>query len=256
MSAATIQLCVDAAAVADATADLVIDAALRAVQERGVFHWCATGGSTPAALYAALRAPSRSARMPWEKISIWFGDDRFVPRADPLSNLASIDAVLLADRDGAPSPIRTAQVHPWPTELPSAEAAVRTYLSELNAAGVPTTPSGHPRFDLVMIGIGGDGHCLSVFPDSPLSLLGAPIAAGIPAPTHIEPHVPRLSFSLGILPAARAIYAVVVGSNKSAMLGRIMNGTEEVSELPAKAALIPTATWIIDQAAAADLQRG
>jgi len=255
MNSAKIQLYVDATAVAEATADLVIDAALRAVEARGVFHWCATGGSTPAALYATLREPSRSARMPWEKTVIWFGDDRYVPRTDPLSNLASIDAVLLADRAGAPSPISTAQVHPWPTELLSADAAVSAYLSELKAAGVPMTPAGQPSFDLVMIGIGSDGHCLSVFSDSPLSLPGAPIAAGIPAPTHIEPHVPRLSFSLGILLAARAVCAVVVGSGKSATLGRIMRGTDEVRELPAMAALIPTATWIIDLAAAADLQR-
>jgi 6-phosphogluconolactonase len=255
MNSAKIQQYVDATAVAEATADFVIGAALRAVKERGVFHWCATGGSTPAALYAALREPSRSARMPWEKTSIWFGDDRYVPRTDPLSNLAPIDGVLLAGRAGAPAPLDAAQVHPWPTDLNSPEAAVIAYLSELSAARVPAASSGHPTFDLVMIGIGGDGHCLSVFPDSPLSLPEAPIAAGVPAPTHIEPHVPRLSFSLGILLAARAVCAVVVGSSKSAMLGRIMRGTEEVRELPAKAALIPTATWIIDQAAAADLQR-
>ncbi|MEI6271223.1 MAG: 6-phosphogluconolactonase [Chloroflexota bacterium] len=255
MSSAKIKLCVDAAAVADATAEFVIEVALHAVKERGVFHWCATGGSTPAALYAALREPTRSARMPWEKSSIWFGDDRYVPRTDPLSNLASIDAVLLADHAGALSPLHGARVHPWPTNVPSPDDAVSAYLHELYAAGVPTAASGYPTFDLVMIGIGGDGHCLSVFPGSPLSLPEAPIAAGVPAPTHIEPHVPRLSFSLGLLSAARAVCAVVVGSSKSVMLDKIMHGSEGVHELPAKAALIPTATWIVDQAAAANLQR-
>jgi 6-phosphogluconolactonase len=253
MSSAAIQVCADLTATAEATADLVISTALDAVDQRGVFHLCATGGSTPAAIYAALREPSRVARMPWDKTQIWFGDDRYVPRADPLSNLASIDAVLLADRAGVASPIQRAQVHPWPTELPSAASAVEAYLKELGAAGVPIAASGHPIFDLVMIGIGGDGHCLSVFPDSPLALPGAPAASGVPAPTHIEPHVPRLSFSLGLLSAARAVCAVVVGASKSVMLNKIMHGTESAREIPAKAALLPTATWIVDSAAATHL---
>jgi 6-phosphogluconolactonase/glucosamine-6-phosphate isomerase/deaminase len=65
--------------------------------------------------------------------------------------------------------------------------------------------------------------------------------------------VPRLSFSLGLLSAARAVCATVVGAGKSAALARVLNGEGTLSEVPAKAALIPTATWIIDRAAAADL---
>ena len=73
----------DAAAAAIATAELVIAAAQHAVDERGVFHLCTTGGSTPAALYAALREPERAARMPWGATQIWFGDDRHVPPHQP-----------------------------------------------------------------------------------------------------------------------------------------------------------------------------
>ena len=243
----------DAAAAAIATAELVIAAAQRAVDERGVFHLCTTGGSTPAALYAALREPERAARMPWGATQIWFGDDRHVPRTSPLSNLASVDAVLLArDSHGVTSPIGNDRVHPWPTDEDGPKA-VSDYLAAVRAAKIQHTPNGFPQFDLVLIGIGGDSHCLSVFPGSPLASSDAPIAALVPAPTHIEPHVPRLSFSLGLLPAARAICATVVGAGKSAALARILNGEGTLSEVPAKAALIPTATWIIDRAAAADL---
>ena len=91
----------------------------------------------------------------------------------------------------------------------------------------------------------------------PLPIASAPAliakTAPVAAPTHIEPHVPRLSFSLGLLPAAHAVCATVVGAGKSAALRRIFVDTAPVHEIPAKAALIETATWIIDRAAAADL---
>ena len=243
----------DAAAAAVATAELVIASAQHAVNERGKFHLCTTGGSTPAALYAALREPERASRMPWSATQIWFGDDRHVPRTSPLSNLASVDAVLLAtDHHKVTSPIGNEQVHPWPTSEDGPKA-VSDYLAAIRAARIQHTPEGFPQFDLVLIGIGGDCHCLSVFPGSPLTASDAPVAAAVPAPTHIEPHVPRLSFSLGLLPAARAVCATVVGAGKSAALARILNEEGAVSEVPAKAALISTATWIIDHAAAADL---
>jgi len=169
MSSAPTRVIVDdAEAAARATADLLIHAALQSVKERGVFHLCATGGSTPAALYAVLRDPAHVTRMPWSSTQIWFGDDRHVPRSSPLSNLVSVDALLLA-----------------------------------------------------------------------------PASSGEGAP----------SFSLGLLPAARAVCATVVGAGKREAIARILEGEGDVRDLPAKAALLPTATWIIDRAAAADLHR-
>ncbi|NBP82463.1 6-phosphogluconolactonase [bacterium] len=254
MSDPTVRVLNDAAGVAEAAADRVVEAAISAVAARGVFHLCSTGGSTPAALYRALREPSRAARMPWAATQIWFGDDRFVPRADPLSNVFPLDAQLLsADTDGTASPLSPNAVHPWPTTAADAQAAVGAYLAELHATGVPHTPSGFPIFDLVLIGIGGDGHCLSVFPGSPLALAGAPVAAGVPAPTHIEPHVPRLSFSVGVLASARAVIALAPGAGKADALARIFSNSTAVADAPAKAALLPTATWLLDTASAATL---
>jgi 6-phosphogluconolactonase len=254
MSGPAVRVLDDAQGVAEAAADRVIEAAIAAVAARGVFHLCTTGGSTPAALYRALREPSRANRMPWAQTQIWFGDDRFVPRADPLSNVSPLDAQLLsAGADGAPSPLSPSAVHPWPTTAADAPTAVSAYLAELRGAGVPHTPRGFPIFDLVLIGIGGDGHCLSVFPGSPLALDGAPVAAGVPAPTHIEPHVPRLSFSLGVLAAAREALALAPGAGKAEALARIFSSGTAVSDAPAKAAQIPTATWLLDTASAANL---
>jgi len=256
MSDATVRILNDAAGVAEAAADRVVDAAITAVAARGVFHLCTTGGSTPAALYRALREPVRAALMPWAHTQIWFGDDRFVPRADPLSNVAPLDSHLLnTDANGAASPLSPSAVHPWPTGASDAPSAVSAYLAELRDAGVPHTPTGFPIFDLVLIGIGGDGHCLSVFPDSPLALDGAPVAAGVPAPTHIEPHIPRLTFSLAIVSSAREVLALAPGSAKAEALARIFSGSIAVVNAPAKAALIPNATWLLDTASAAVLTR-
>ena len=254
MSAQTVRILSDAQGVAEAAADRIIEVAIAAVAASGVFHLCTTGGSTPAALYRALREPSRAARMPWAETQIWFGDDRFVPRADPLSNVAPLDAQLLsASATGAPSPLSPSAVHPWPTTAADAPTVVSAYLEELRGAGVPHTPTGFPIFDLVLIGIGGDGHCLSVFPGSTLALEGAPVAAGVPAPTHIEPHVPRLSFSLGVLASAREVLALAPGAGKADALARIFSDSTAVTDAPAKAALIPTATWLLDTASAATL---
>lgn len=254
MSSPAVRILGDAQGVAEAAADRIIDVAIAAVAARGVFHLCSTGGSTPAALYRALREPSRAARMPWAETQIWFGDDRFVPRADPLSNLYPLDAQLLsASADGTASPLSPSAVHPWPTTAADAPTAVSAYLAEIERAGVPHTATGFPIFDLVLIGIGGDGHCLSVFPGSPLALDGAPVAAGVPAPTHIEPHVPRLSFSLGALMSAREVLAIAPGAGKAEALARIFTSSTPVADAPAKAALISTATWLLDTASAANL---
>ena len=250
---ATLHVVEDAAALATAAATMIITAAEQSVASRGVFHLCTTGGSTPAAIYAALRTPALSARMPWEKTTIWIGDDRFVPRTDANSNLASIDAVLLAaGPDGAASPLRNEQVEAWLTDAPSSADAARNYAARA-ASRLPLTPAGVPIFDLVLIGVGGDGHCLSVFPGSPLATSGSPLAAGVPAPTHIDPRVPRVSFSTAILAAARAVAPLAAGAAKAEILARIIEGDEPIAQLPAKAALLPNATWILDAAAASKL---
>jgi len=244
----------DAKAVALASADLVIAAATQSVAARGIFHWCATGGSTPAALYAAMRDSRLSSQMPWSKTHIWFGDERHVDRADPLSNASLVDELLLL-----PTAAKTSadsfgvQVHAWPTQLPG-PAAVNSYLNELVEFQVPLNAEGFPIFDIVMIGVGSDGHCLSVFPGSSLAREGAPVASPVEAPTHIEPHVSRLTFSIGILASARSVCVSVVGSGKLNALTSIMETSSTITDFPAKAALTDTSTWLVDQAASDGLR--
>ena len=239
----------DANAVAAAAAELVIDAARQAVAARGVFHWCATGGSTPAALYAALRDESLSQKMPWNKTHIWFGDERHVARMDPLSNVSLVDELLILRGKGYLAVGDSGvQVHAWPTQMAGAKA-VSAYLMELDTFNVPLDERGFPIFDLLMIGVGSDGHCLSVFPGSRLTQADAPVASAVDAPTHIDPKVPRLTFSLGVLSRARSVCASVVGAGKVQALSSIIDASCSTSDYPAKAALLDTATWIVDRAA-------
>ncbi|MFM2097756.1 MAG: hypothetical protein RIT06_384 [Chloroflexota bacterium] len=244
----------DAQAAAAALADIVIEHASAAVTARGRFDFCTTGGSTPGALYRALREPSRAGRMPWGATHLWLGDDRRVSRTSADSNLAAVDGILLATSGAGLAPLpATPIVHPWATENPDARAAARGYLTEARAEVTDCTAAGTPIFDLVLIGVGTDGHCLSVFPHSPLADSAAPLTAAVDAPTHITPHLPRLSFSLGILAPARAVCAVATGAAKAAVVAKIFNADGAVAEAPARAALLDQATWLLDAAAAAGL---
>jgi 6-phosphogluconolactonase len=236
--------------VAWAAAELIAATLADAVAVRGVAHWATTGGSAAPGIYAALAASPLRERVPWDRVHTWWGDDRFVPYDDPLSNVLPLETVLLPDAEVPP-----ANLHPWP--IPAAlagglgpEAAAERYAAEL-ASLVPADPEGTPVFDLVLVGVGPDGHLLSVFPgsaawDEPASCVA------VPAPTHIEPHVARVTLHPRVLGAARSVIVVTTGASKAANLGRAWTG-DDVRELPVRAARLGTATWLLDDAAAAAL---
>jgi 6-phosphogluconolactonase len=118
---------------------------------------------------------------------------------------------------------------------------------------MPADAPGTPVFDLVVVGVGPDGHVLSVFPGSAVWDSAATCVA-VPAPTHIEPHVARVTLHPRALAAARSVLVVAAGASKAANLGRAWTG-DDVRELPVRAARLGTATWILDEAAAAQLPR-
>jgi 6-phosphogluconolactonase len=249
----------DPEALADAAAQLVVAALAEAVARRGRADLALTGGSMPALLYRRLVAPLLRDRVPWERVHLWWGDDRFVPRDDPLSNVFVADEILL-DRPGGGVPIAAANVDPWPVgpalalggDPAVAQAwCARTYAAEALAA-LTTGPDGWPAFDLVLIGIGDDGHLLSVFPGSP-AIGSRELALAIPAPTHIEPHVPRVTFNPAILGVAGRILALVSGTAKADVVARILEGPRDPMALPGVLARRTTAAWLLDAAAAGRL---
>ena len=198
-----------------AAAEAIAGALALAVAARGRADWATTGGSAPVGIYRALAESGLRDRVPWAAVHTWWGDDRFVTDADPLSNVRPLEAFLLPG-----VPLARDHLHvPTMTEAITNHLAVdwvaRQYEAELRAADLEMRADGFPVLDVVLVGIGGDGHVLSAFPGSPLFDVRAWVSA-VPAPTHIEPHVARISLHPRILEAARLPMIVAHGAGKAA----------------------------------------
>ena len=228
----------------------------RAIAERGRAHLALTGGTTPIALYRALgTAPFRD-RLDWGSVDLWWGDDRFVPFDHPESNVGLVRDTLLGATSGITVPVRN--VHPFP--IPEAEAAgqgpewcAARYAQQL-LAGLPLDDHGLPIFDLVLLGVGPDGHFLSCFPGSPLVDAPAPpICAGVPAPTMAKPHIPRVTCSPRLTENARDLLVMVTGAAKAPILAAVLGGPRDPRRYPSQLAAREGATWMLDSSAAAGL---
>jgi 6-phosphogluconolactonase len=275
MSGELVEVLPDPEACATAAARLVATTLVEAVASRGVAHGATTGGSTPAAIYRDLALPPLRDEIPWDTVQLWWGDDRFVPPDHPLSNVhvATSDLLEIGALSGESgtggsgtdvggrspgAPIPEANIHPVPVGLAIASAedpawAAAKYAGELAAEGPPSI-DGMPAFDLLLLGVGPDGHTLSVFPGS--EAFDRPeIALGIPAPTHVEPHVPRVTLNPRIVAVARTVAVVVHGWGKAAILATVLSGEIDVRRWPAQLARREGATWFVDEAAASALAR-
>lgn len=253
----------DADSAAQTAAERIADALIAAVDERGRADFCTTGGSTPIPIYRLLaRSPLRD-RIPWQLVHFWWGDDRFVPRDHPESNVTSLDDVLLArsrsegmEAEGAPLP--AANVHPFPVTQALAENrpiewSAGRYAEEM-ARSLPLASGNWPVFDLILVGVGPDGHVLSCFPDSPAFDTMAWTLA-IPAPTHLEPHLPRVTLNPRILDAS-PVMAAAWGAGKAEAVGHIFGPVRDDHRWPAQRTRREGAIWIVDEAAAARMPKG
>jgi 6-phosphogluconolactonase len=245
-------------------AEVIADALGDAVERRGRADWATTGGSTPSGVYRALMALGRD-DVPWESVHTWWGDERFVPADHPLSNAGPFEDIIeeagawdLAHQDDRRTHlwVPAENVHPFPTgqaigQNLTADWSAEQIETELRAAGLDVA-DGWPVFDLMFVGIGADGHLLSVFPGS--AAFDSPKwALGIPAPTHIEPHVARVTLNPATVRVAHRVLAVVLGAAKADLVGRLFREPTDLARLPAQLAIRDGATWILDEAAAAQL---
>ncbi len=257
-------------------ANLIATVLADAAQERERAHWATTGGSTPAPIYRDLALPPLRDRVPWELVELWWGDERFVPSDHPLSNakIALDDLFEIGARSGesgtgtsgvdvlggrtAGVPIPAENVHLVPTGPAIAEGvgpiwAAQRYAEALRDQG-PPVEGRWPAFDLVLLGIGPDGHVLSVFPDSE-AFDKDDTAVPVPAPTHVEPHVARVTLNPRILDVALRIVVVAHGAAKAAILAEVLGPVRDERRWPAQLARRPGATWILDEAAASAIDR-
>ena len=238
-----------------------------AIEGRGRADWATTGGSTPIGIHRRLAVQPLVDAVPWADVHVWWGDDRYVPRDHPLSNVKPFDDVLLGIAGGEEGtagggypgvPLPVENIHPFPTGEAIAHARGAAWCAaaladELRAAGLREA-DGWPVFDLMLIGVGPDGHMLSIFPGSP-GLDSTELAMAIPAPTHIEPHVERVTLNPAVVTVAREVLVVVYGADKAPVLAQILGPDRDPHRWPAQLARRTGATWILDAAAAAALSR-
>jgi 6-phosphogluconolactonase len=242
-------------------AEHLVAAIAAGVARRGRADVATTGGSTCPELYRALLARPVRDRIAWNRLHVWFGDDRFVRRDSPDSNLVDVDSILLTGDAAAglePAPLPPGNLHPVTVDATLAHGggpaeAAAAYEAALRSA-LPADAAGRPIFDAILVGIGPDGHLLSIFPGSAAFDARGWVVA-VPAPTHVAPHVARVSLTPGALDATPALLPMAFGTGKAAILASVLTGPRDERRLPAQRARRAGATWILDAAAAGMLPR-
>ena len=242
----------DAAALARAAAERFVIAAERAIADHERFVVALSGGSTPRRMYELLAQEPLALRVKWSRVQVVWGDERCVPPTDPESNFRMAREALL---DHVPLPAGNVHRIHGEDDPAKAAAAYETTLRDLLR-----TPSGPPSFepgrniDLVLLGLGENGHTASIFPGSAaaIELVKWVTAEYVPAVA-----MWRLTLTAPVLNAAAEVLFLVSGGAKAAMVKRILEGPRQTRELPAQL-IAPTrghTQWLLDRAAAAELSR-
>ena len=232
----------DPAALAEAAGHAIVEVAGKAVSTHGRFTVALAGGSTPRATYERLARPPLCDRMPWERTWVFFGDERGVAPDHPDSNYRMASQALLVK-----VPIPAAQIARIRGEADDPEAAAAEYARQVGE--VFACKRGElPRFDLILLGMGVDGHTGSLFPGSPVLKEVFRSVAAVHAAAASIPQ--RFTFTLPVINAAAHVMFLVAGAEKAKMLKAVLG--EPSSALPA-AMVRPTngrLLWLLDRAAA------
>jgi 6-phosphogluconolactonase len=201
---------------------------------------CLTGGSSPKQLYRLLATDTYAKNIPWDRVHWFVGDERFVSPADPLNNMAMARGIFL-DRFAPKT-----HIHPIPTDLATPDQAAQRYERELQSFyGAEELDPARPLFDLVLMGVGPDGHTASLFPDYPALNETMRWVVGVPQ-AHVDPFVPRVTLTLPALASCREMLFELAGHEKRAILAKL--STDE--SLPAnRARSIGETVLLVDQAA-------
>jgi 6-phosphogluconolactonase len=227
----------DPAALAKAAAARVL---ARMDANSGRVAICLTGGSSPKQLYLLLATDTYRSRIPWQRVHWFIGDERFVGSDDPLNNMR------MARRCFLDACAPAANVHPIPVDSVNPDEAARRYERILQSFyGADRLDPARPLFDIVLMGVGPDGHTASLFPLYPAIAETERWVVGVPE-AHVEPFVPRVTLTPPALGSCREMLFEVAGAEKRAILTRVLAG----ENLPANQARSMGETiWLVDQAA-------
>jgi 6-phosphogluconolactonase len=241
----------DAPLLAQAVAARLVTRIVDAQSASGWASVVLTGGGIGIASLEALRgAPARDA-IDWSHLDVWWGDERYLPRGDPERNETQAREALLDH-----VPVDPARVHAMPASNdgdPDPETAAERYAAVLAAAVRPEDHGPAPRFDVLLLGVGPDGHTASLFPGAPAVYDERPVVAvrGSPKPPPI-----RLTLTLPAINAAREVWVVVAGEDKAPAVALALSGAGPV-QVPAAGVRGQARTlWLLDAAAASRLPKG
>jgi 6-phosphogluconolactonase len=224
-----------------AAADEIVAIARASVAARGRFTMALAGGNTPRRTYELLATRHRDA-IDWARTDIVFGDERFVAADDARSNYKMAHEALLSR-----VPVPPERVHAVPTDAATPDGAAVAYDQTLTvlAGGSP-----EPTVDLVLLGVGPDGHTASLFPGSPALEERARYAVAVAAPTSVQPAVPRVTATLPFLNGARTAMFLITGADKQPVIAEILSGAESARRYPAAMVASRERTiWLIDRSA-------
>jgi 6-phosphogluconolactonase len=238
-----LEVVADPAELAEAAARAALADLEAAVEAHGTATWVLTGGTTPTAAYRRLAGHDLRAGVEWDRVRVAMGDERCVPVDDPESNWGQAAAALLDHVPVPPSRLLRA-----PAEL-GAEAAAEAYAAAL--AELPASPAGPPRLEVVWLGVGEDGHCLSLFPGRP----EVEVADRLVVAVHDAPKPPpdRVSLTLAALAGTERLLVLAAGPGKAEPVQRARAGDESLPVTRAVASVRAaggSVTWLLDRAAA------
>ena len=235
----------DAKAIAETAAQRLIKRLDDAKDRAAV---CLTGGSSPEGLYRLLADEPWRSKVPWDRVHWFMGDDRFVPENDPLNNMGMARRLFL-DKVRAPR----GNVHAIPTDAIDPEGAANLYqdtLSEFYSA--ERLGPARPLFDLVLMGVGPDGHTASLFPGSRSLEEKERWVVGV-AKAGMEPLVPRVTLTFPALASTREMLFIADGAGKRDILRRVFSGEDLPS---ARAHCDGALVWLLDRAATPEKHHG
>jgi 6-phosphogluconolactonase len=245
MSQASVLVHPEPKVLAQAVAARLIVRLTDAQAERGEAGVVLTGGRIAAEIYAAVReSPARDA-VEWSHVDFWWGDERFLPAGHPDRNETQARSALL---DALP--VNPARVHPMPpSDGPDGddpEAAAARYAADLAAAARPGT-AVLPHFDVLLLGVGEDGHVASVFPEHPVAYETRPVSAvrGSPKPPPV-----RITLTLPTINTAEEVWLIAAGAEKSSAVGMALTGAGPVQVPAAGVRGVDNTLWLLDRAAA------
>jgi 6-phosphogluconolactonase len=239
----------DGAAIATRAAQLFVDFALVAAKQKGSFTVALSGGSTPKALYGLLVSdPTLRSQMPWDKTFLFFGDERHVPPGDSQSNFRMATEAMISK-----SPLKPEQVLRIKGEYPEAEQAALEYEKDIRAH-FKLADGQLPRFDLVLLGMGNEGHVASLFPGT----------KALRENRRIVVHnwvgkvlMDRITLTAPAINNAAHIIAMVTGEEKTLALTAVLERVYEPEQLPAQLIQPANGTllWLVDTSAGSMLTR-